>query len=281
MKPNVLRALARVLLPIATFLLRAGVSYKEFEALAKRAYIHSALEEFSRRNRDASSTRVSVFTGLPRREVSALKNDIEAFSSVEDSQDPWVGINRPGDVLTGWFTDPGFSETPGSPNALNSNAEFALLAKKYAPGVPVRALLSELISSGVVRYDSDGKLVPSQRYFVPKADADKLTTSLNFNLYSLASTIAHNSDPIRSEQGHIERFVGSDRIPVTYADTVRSELREMVERFSYEIDDFLARYEERNASARTHLTNVGVGLFYYEQSSYEEKTPHADHPDES
>lgn len=276
MKPNVLRALARVLLPIATFLLRAGVSYREFEALAKRAYIQSALEEFSRRNRDASSTRVSVFTGLPRREVSALKNDIEAFNCIEEIQDPWVGINRPGDVLTGWFTDPSFSETPGSPNALDPDAEFPLLANKYAPGVPVRVLLSELVSSGVVRFDSNGRVVPSQRYFVPKADADKLTTSLNFNLYSLASTIAHNSDPIRSGKGHIERFVGSDRIPVTYADTIRSDLREMVERFSYDIDDFLARYEERNSNARNHLTNVGVGLFYYEQ-----KTPHASDPDRS
>src|SRR5512135_1484512 len=72
-KHNILPvAVARILKPLVRILLRNGVSYKTFADIAKRQYIEVARNEFPIERRKQSVSRVSVITGLTRKEVSRV-----------------------------------------------------------------------------------------------------------------------------------------------------------------------------------------------------------------
>jgi hypothetical protein len=67
-------ALMRLMRPLVRLLLRRGVSFKAFSDLVRWLYVDVAVEEFGINRRKQSVSRVSVVTGLNRKEVSRLVN---------------------------------------------------------------------------------------------------------------------------------------------------------------------------------------------------------------
>ena len=65
-------AVARLLKPLVRVLLRNGVSYGTFADIAKRQFVEVARNEFSIQGRKQSLSRVSVITGLTRKEVARV-----------------------------------------------------------------------------------------------------------------------------------------------------------------------------------------------------------------
>jgi hypothetical protein len=63
--------------PLVRLLLRRGVSFKAFSDLVRWLYVDVAKEEFGISGRKQSVSRVSVVTGLTRKEVSHLVNPAE------------------------------------------------------------------------------------------------------------------------------------------------------------------------------------------------------------
>jgi Family of unknown function (DUF6502) len=65
-------AVLRVLRPLVRLLLHHGVPYETFADLARWVYVDGAYKEFALANRKQSTSRVSVITGLNRKEVARL-----------------------------------------------------------------------------------------------------------------------------------------------------------------------------------------------------------------
>src|SRR4030043_2117543 len=77
MEENITKAIAaaitKLLHPLVMFLLRNGVPYQTFADIAKRVYVDVATEEFDIPGRKQSKSRVSILTGLSRKEVLRVK----------------------------------------------------------------------------------------------------------------------------------------------------------------------------------------------------------------
>ena len=66
-----LRSACRTLLrPIALILLRGGITWKEFAELSKSVFVSVATDEFGIRGRPTNVSRVSILTGISRKEVN-------------------------------------------------------------------------------------------------------------------------------------------------------------------------------------------------------------------
>lgn len=264
-KDEIYRSLLRVLIPFARTLLRAGVSYREFEGLAKGAFVLSAYRDFGLRGRETNTSRVAHMTGLSRKEVRRVR---EEFISRIDTQSDWQGIDRPGDVLHGWYTDPDFLTKHGTPRRLDAGSEFDELVRRYGGDIPVGAVRAELKRVGAVLEHPDGTMEPLKRHYVPTEALDKLKTALDFTLFGLMCNIGHNANPERTGVGHLQRFASSDFIPISQLERLRTELRQEGESFIRHMDELLADYEEPGPhSERVTTRHLGIGVFYYEESS--------------
>ena len=257
---RVLSACYSFLVPVARFLLRSGVSFNEFTELARTAFVQVAGEEYGLRGRPTNISRVAAMTGIPRKEIRRIRDLIDQYGST-----PRDEISPLGDVLHHWYTDQDFLDSDGRPLPLPSDGigmTFELLAKRYAGDLPSGALKSELLRTGAVTLNDDDQLVPTRRQAVPEQFDDKLITSLSFNLYGLASTIAFNSNSKRTGAGRIERVVQSDHVSPESKAILRDSLRNRIDRFTIDIDNM---FSKTGKTSDRDMGRVGVGIYYFEE----------------
>lgn len=263
-KLRIRRAIRVCIRPIAEFLLRAGISYREFEEASKIAFAEAAIKSFGVRGRPTNNSRVAAMTGLARKEVSRLRALIESESATATTATSPAGL-----VLAGWFTDKDFVGSDGNPFPLRfegSDKSFSALVGRYAGDVPAGAIRAELKRSGAVEEIEGGILRALQRHFVPHEALERLSNSVEIILHALASTIAHNSNPNRTEAGRIERFVFSDSLKLKAVPEFRLEARRRAQALLVELDDWLAERDDRGEKTEEKPADfrVGVGVFYYE-----------------
>lgn len=137
-------SLVDLLLPIARLLVRGGIGIDELVYAAKRAYLSEARKAVARQDGRVSISRLSVATGMTRKEVSALLSE---SSRSRDAATRRSGQQRALRVLRGWLTDPRFQNRSGRPAELEYTGDkksFALLVKLYGGDVTPKSVLREL-----------------------------------------------------------------------------------------------------------------------------------------
>jgi hypothetical protein len=180
----------RLLVPLVRILLRYGVTHAAFVDISKRVYVRVAARDFQIAGRKQSAARISVLTGLPRKDVSRLL-------VVADEELAIVGErhSRIARVLSGWRNDARFCDARGRPAALpfedENDPSFSDLVRRYGGDVTARATLDELLRVGALQRLRDGRLKPAVTPFV-MTDRGRQAGILGDDVADLVSTIDHN-----------------------------------------------------------------------------------------
>ena len=256
---RILRACYSFLVPLARVLLRNGISFREFSELSRIAFVHVAGRDYGIRGRPTNVSRVAAMTGIGRKEIRRLR-----LLGGEYERDPRLELNPLTDVLHHWYTDPRYLDSSGLPLKLpyrKGPVSFCNLVKQTAGDVPAGAIKVELTRCGAVREDGEGYLTALRRHVVPEAFDEKLISAMAFGLRGLVTTIAHNSDPERVTEPHIERVVHSDPLTLESRKVLRELLRKRIMAFTEEVDDLFSIENQAGSSPRSR---IGVGVYYYE-----------------
>ena len=123
-------SLLKILRPLIRILLRNGVTYRAFTEAAKAVYIEVASAEFAIPGRKQTDSRISVITGLSRKEVKRVKSMPPATDAENLAR-----YNRASRVISGWTQDEAFMDAHGNPADLpldNSDNRFAELERRYS-----------------------------------------------------------------------------------------------------------------------------------------------------
>ncbi len=256
----ILRACFAVLVPIAKAMLKRGIGCRQFLQVTKAAFISAAIEDYGVRGRPTNTSRLSIVTGLSKRDVHVIRKEIDDLK-----YDRRADLSSLSDVLHGWYTDSRFADESGQPKQLNPAGEnsFDSLVSEYAPRSAIETVRIELLESGALVATPEGKLAATRRYVVPDDSDKKLITALSFGMYALASTVAFNTDPSRRGEGRIERFVESNPAPLEKREQLRGRLRDRISGFTESIDNLFAVETAPNNDGRIRL---GVGVFYFEDN---------------
>jgi hypothetical protein len=259
-------AVLRLLEPLVRVLLRNGMSFNAFSDLARRAYVESAMREFGIPGKKQTVSRVSVLTGLSRKDVQRILG----AQGTADSGEARERYNRAARVIAGWVRDKEFADAAGEPAALapdGPGASFGQLVKRYSGDVPARAVLDELLRVGAVQRQDDGRIRLLSRAYVPSAsDLDKLDI-LGADVADLIATIDHNlrhggADP------RFQRKVMYDNVPRDAAAAFRALSAQQAQALLEAMDQWLApRDRDVNPSVRgAERVRVGVGIYYFEEN---------------
>lgn len=256
-------AVLRILRALARVLIRHGLPFDAFVDLAKRAYVDVALADFALPNRKPSISRVSVLTGLTRKEVQRLSDP-----QPEADHEQLARHNRAARVVAGWVRDPDF-RTADEPRALTLDGEhgFAGLVRRYSGDVPPRAVLDELLRVGTVDRLDDGTLKLMSRVYIPRSsDLGKLTI-LGSDVAWLIETIDHNLVH-GDDTPRLQRKVMYDNLPAAALPEFRAFAAEHAQQVIELLDHWLSRHD-RDSNPRVHGTGrmrAGVGIFYFEEN---------------
>lgn len=269
-KKTLFAAIVSLLRPLVRILLRNGVPYGTFADLAKHVYVKVAMEEFGLPNRKQTASRVSVITGLTRKEVSRVQG-----LSGTGNEETVERYNRAARVVTGWVRDSRFTDSRGNPAELaidGSGATFSELVRHYSGDMPVRAVLDELERVGVIDHLPSGRISLLTRAYVPAAsDVEKLGI-LGTDVRDLISTIDNN---ITREAGQrfLQRKVSYDNLPAEFLPEIRQVSVQKGQVLLEELDAWLSQHDrDNNPSVRgTGRHRAGIGVYYFEDETREEK----------
>lgn len=263
----VLSALLRALRPIARFLMKAGIGYREFAEISKCAFVDVGTSDYGLRGRPTNISRVAVMTGLTRKEVKRLREKILAGNQTV--------LNRvipPAEIIQQWHSDPKFLDDMGRPLKLEFDGRsptFSDLVKKYGGDIPPGAMRTELKRVGAVQEDDRGYLTVVKRYSRPAGEYVQLQRALGQALYGIANTINHNVGA-SEDKSWTERIAYSQYIRAPDRNRVRRISNDRAGEFVESINDLFSAYETIYAEDTAELQNesdtlvVGVGVYYFE-----------------
>lgn len=262
------RAVLKLLRPLVRILLRNGVSFQSFSDLAKWVYIDVADKEFGIKNRKQSISRISVVTGLSRKEILRVRKLAQPYDISSDQK-----YNRAARVIAGWRREKDFHDTKGKPAPLpitGPGISFSELVKRFSGDVPVRATLDELVRVGAVKQLDDGRISLIARSYIPESDEAVKLHILGKDVEHLISTIDHNLkvnlklDPIGP---FFQREAAYDNLPDEILPEFRKQSSKKAQSLLEKIDKWLAQHDRDvtpsvKGKGRNH---AGIGIYYFER----------------
>jgi len=184
------RAIRKLLRPLVRLLLRNGVAYADFALLARQAFVDVAADDFDLPGRKQSVSRISVLSGINRKEVKRLLEEPLDTSDVPEN-------NRAAKVVSGWMRDQDYHKKSGKPDKLSwgdseSTKTFESLVKKYSGDMPARSVLDELVRVGAVKLHDNQQVELTASGYVPFASNEELLRLSGESVTDLLNTIDFN-----------------------------------------------------------------------------------------
>lgn len=255
---KLLDAARRILYPLVRILLRNGIPSDALTELVRKTYVDVADMEFTIEGRRQTTARISVITGLNRKEVARLRA-IEPLS--QDDQRRW---NRAATVLGAWLRESDFQDRKGDPLDLSfeeGNPSFVQLVKKHSGDMQPRAVMDELIRVGAIELVAGGKLRMTTRGYVPAEDPESVAEILGIDTAEFIETVDHNMRP-EMEDKLFQLKVLSDNVPVEYVDEFNAYSRRLARPVLEELNRWLAERDmKRDWSGDYDRAVLGLGIY--------------------
>lgn len=267
---SLLNASKKLLRPLVRLLLRSGIPLQAFFEIAKEVYVNVALNEFSLPGKKQSISRVSILTGMTRKEVQRITK-----SQINDDGETMKTQNRAACVVAGWVRDNDFIQdnTPALLEVDGEGANFSQLVKKYSGDMPVRAILDELVRVGAVERVDDNHVKLIARAYIPQqGDAEKLLM-LGTDVADLITTIDHNISHTEQDP-RFHRKVMYDNVSYDAVQKFKAlsaiQSQQLIEKF----DQWLSE-NDRDTNPElpgNDRMRTGIGIYYFEEDISEENT---------
>lgn len=264
-KPYLADAFKKILRPLVTMLVRAGVTYNDFAQLLQGVYIESAFRGGFEPGIPRSVARVSLATGLNRSVIERYLDNPDNSAGREPTLNSVLA-----EVVHRWNTMPAYSGPYGVTIELDYDVtpqrNFVELVQSTGTQISPNAVLSELLAAGVVlsiNGETRYKIV-ARTFVFQDALSPSMMEYFGNVMTDLAATVEHNTRP-RVVQKRIERSVFADR-GLTQAQLEEFEefARARVPSLIAELDDYLATAATKSAATGDgELIDVGVNIFQY------------------
>jgi hypothetical protein len=157
-----------------------------------------------------SDTRAAILTGLSRKEIHRLKHEDSVVTE-------GTNLSRVARVVAGWNQDSDFTGPYGLPLPVPYEDDpeidapsFCELVKRHSGDMAPRAMLDELLRTGLAEIDDDGLIRNTGRTYIPSKLDPAAIERLGKVLARIADTLDLNNQSDDPQFGRLERAVVTD-----------------------------------------------------------------------
>jgi hypothetical protein len=262
---KLLDTLVRVLVPLVRLMIAKGVTFQMASEVLKRAYVRSANEHFVE-GEEASGTKLSLLTGLNRKEIRRLT------SEEPDKERPPMASYATA-VAAMWRTNRRWRDRAGNPKVLprrstGNTLSFDDLVRSVTTDHRPAALFDELERLGIVQSDGDSVRLDTSSFFAP-TDLDDKLSRLSENIEDhMAAAVTNIIEPSLK---FLEQSVFSDELSESSTETLQLLMREEWERtFNTVLEKAISLEAEDVEQGRVRKSRMRVGMYFYSEKSKEE-----------
>jgi Family of unknown function (DUF6502) len=260
---RVLETAARILAPLARLLIAKGVTYQMASEVLKQVYVRVAQKQFVEDN-EATGTRLSLLTGLNRKEIRRLTSE-----NLEKPSAPMSSYASA--VHSVWRTQRRWRDKEGNPKVLprrssNNLLSFDDLVKAVTTDHRPSAVFEELVRLAYISVDDKENIhLKADPFLATPDDADRLLR-ITENLEDHVSAAVINV--LGSEPRFMERYVYSDALSAASAEDLQQLARAEWEKLQDVVVQNAIAFEERDAATGSeNRTRIRVGIYFYSEET--------------
>lgn len=228
--------------------------------MSKDTYVQVARDEHGIQGRPTNNSRVSMLTGLSRREVARVRDRLTqgAHADVE------VHGNRLSRILSGWHTDSDFADDEGHPLDLPAegpDSSFEALLRRYGGDLPHGAIRKEMVQRKLIEELHDGRIRVLERDYVISTLDPSLIRQFGLALHDHATTLSHNLNEDRISERRFEGMADNLNMSPKAVEKFQELISSRGLSFLEEADTWLSENElTDDTDART--VRLGVGVYF-------------------
>lgn len=262
--PALVRAIQRALRPLVRLMLASGVTYPIVSELLKGVFVEIADREFRLAHRSLSDSRVSLISGVHRKDVRRLRDvDQGAHESIPDT------VSFGGRVATAWLTDERFLDESGQPKPLPKIRRpdgalcFEDLVASRSTDIGPRAVLDEWLRLGIVYVDAEDRVVLNTDAFVPQLGLEEKLFFFAHNLHDHAAAATDNLLGTRPPQ--LDRSLIYEGLTEEAIAEVDRRARHLGNRMLQELNRVASKCEDAAPPGNAPRYRLTCGVYFYSE----------------
>lgn len=169
-----IQALTRILKPLVRLLIRHHITFPLISQILKSIYLQVADEETASDAKRSTDSRLSVLTGVHRKDVRRLRQENETIAMPEIKP-----TSLGAQVIAAWISDAEYTDKKGNALPLHRYATSGepsfeqLVGDISRQDVKARSLLDEWLRAGIVELDENDKVILKTEAFIPEENFDE------------------------------------------------------------------------------------------------------------
>ncbi|MGH7858756.1 MAG: DUF6502 family protein [Candidatus Binatia bacterium] len=261
---ELVRATVETARPFAKRLLAFGVPFGRVERRLREMFVEVAESESTVPGKASTDSRISLLTGINRKEVHRLR------SAGHKEAPRSFSMNRAVNLISRWLSSRETTDHAGHPLPIPYQAErgpsFVGLARQVTGDLAPRVFLDVLVRSGAVEVRERNMVALVSESYVPGVDRAEGLQILAEDPPELVDTILRN---VFSEESDrlLQRKIFYDNLGADALNRIRAEIRREGERFLRRVDRVLSRYDrDRNPDAPGGgRIYAAVGAYFFDR----------------
>ncbi len=264
-------ALRKILRPLVRLLLSQGITYPYLANLLKSIYVETAVEEFPVDGKRQTDSRISLLSGVHRKDVRRLRNGEED----EDSAAQVVSLGA--QLVAHWVGVDEYIDEKGKPLPLprlekdsNTGPSFESLVESVSRrDIRSRVVLDEWIRLGVVYVDNNDCVVLNIDAFVPEKGFDEKVYYFGKIIHDHIAAAAENI--LSSKPPYFDRCVYYNNLAQDSVDELSALSSELGMELLKTINKKALELQKLDSNRPENNKRMNLGMFYFQAEIEQEK----------
>lgn len=272
-------ALRRLLRPLVRLLIAKGVGLGALTELLKEAYVDVALREFPVDGKKQTDSRISLLTGVHRKDVKRLRERPTEKMAAPRA----IGLGA--QIVARWLGSKKTTDKKGQPLPLPRKSEasgtmsFDALVAEISTDVRARAILDEWLRLGIAHLDKEDRVVLNRAAFVPEKGLAEKAFYFGRNIHDHLAATAHNL----LEEGNptLERSVHYTGLTPDSARELAAAAEQAGMKALLDLNRQALALAEQDKGLATATRRINFGLYFFDgAANFNNLRPDSESPGE-
>ncbi|MDD5056836.1 MAG: DUF6502 family protein [Sideroxydans sp.] len=267
---SLISAVRYMLRPLVKLLLTHSITYPFLSQLLKSIYVEVATEEFRMQGKPQTDSRISLLSGVHRKDVKTLRPE----RMLEQTLPPSVSLSSK--LVKLWTSDPQHLDDTGRHRPLprliseGGGASFEGLVASVSKDIRSRVILDEWLRTGIARIDAEGLVCLITEASAKENGFDEKAYRIGRNLHDHLCAAAQN---LQGQQPPLpETSVQGNKLTAESVAELEALSRKLGSQLLDTLRQRIAELEAHDASKPDAQQRMNCGLYFYSAGMKEMKS---------
>lgn len=260
--PAFAQALRQVLRPLVRLMLARGITFSYLTELLKSLLVEVAEEDFPIEGKPSTDSRISLLTGLHRKDVNRLRHPQATATEKTHSM-----VSLGAQLVAQWVGNSLYLDELGQPKPLpryiseGGAQSFEGLVAGVNRDIRSRVILDEWLRLGVASLNDQSCVCLNTQAFIPAKGFDEKAFYFGHNLHDHAAAAVNNL--LTQSPSFLERSVHYKGLSAESVEHLAAQSQDLGMKALLAVNKSAIKREALDATSQTPRQRMTFGIYFY------------------